>query len=122
MAPRVVNIPYQSTGQMQMAEDPIEGEAPPEKQRDGPPLENRFSNKPPMPPVNMPIEKYPIQGEFQMAEDPIEEDEDETFIAPEQEERLKAREEFAKVENEVLTEEREELKRKKEEQQAAYNK
>ena len=75
-----------------------------------------------MPPVNMPIEKYPIQGEFQMAEDPIEEDEDDIFIAPEQEERLKAREEFAKVENEVLTEEREELKRKKEEQQAAYNK
>ena len=78
MAPPVVNIPYQRAGQMQMSEDPIEVEAlPNEKRRDGPPLETRFSNKPLMPPVNMPIEKYPIQGEFKMTEDPIEEEEDE---------------------------------------------
>jgi hypothetical protein len=121
-APPVVNIPYQRTGQMEMAEDEIEVEAQPnEKRRDGPPLETRFSNKPPIPPVNIPIEKYPQQGEFQMAEDPIEEDDDDIFIEPEQEKRQKAREEFEKTENEVLTEEREELKRKKEEQQATYN-
>jgi hypothetical protein len=122
MAPPVVNIPYQRAGQMQMSEDPIEVEAlPNEKRRDGPPLETRFSNKPLMPPVNMPIEKYPIQGEFKMTEDPIEEDEDDIFIASEQEERRKARDEFEKTENEVLTEEQEEYRRKKEEQQATYN-
>ena len=77
--------------------------------------ETRFSNSPRMPPVNMPIQPY-RRDDIPPTEDDFEDTD--VFIAPTPEERQKERDEFKELESEMLTEER----RKRMEQQEAYNK